>query len=564
MNKDDLSFKFITFYRFSWLAFALYQPASIGAVYLVLYPQFDTSGTNLLALTIALVASLGVLAVLLLGQQILDRISNELLFKQSVILLLVTAGVMRGLIFFYGAELAGFENPTTLFNRLVNSTTNAVFFLLFWSVGIQKHRSLDARYRAFMVDKVIEETKKYSYQDSKDIKGALESVSLMKRDLKLIVGEAEDIDSGKLLLAANKIDAVIKEEIKPLSKRLYTQSILTPPKSRFLTTLIKSIDEFNYSIRLTAGLILILSFFNWKSIYSLSSTLYSTVVATALYLVPALIHRWIIRKNPEHKLLANRVFLIYLFTHSYNQYLLSRYGGVDYGPHPMISVILLLPFVPGIALLSAWLKQSFADKRQLLFKLGEPQAIEEARNPQTLAAMGISDQRAITSFLHNSVQSELQALLKQLQKAVRFNDPALSREAMEKLTSYVNRSTRDDFELVTTNPEKRYKRLTSAWDGIIAIESSLSADFFTTNAYASIVVEIIEEFVTNAVRHSGATEVFIAGKDESKGFVLTLTRDGQPTKKGTPGIGSKLLETVSYDVSESRLLDNRTQLQIKL
>ena len=111
-----------------------------------------------------------------------------------------------------------------------------------------------------MVDKVIEETKKYSYQDSKDIKGALESVSLMKRDLKLIVGEAEDIDSGKLLLAANKIDAVIKEEIKPLSKRLYTQSILTPPKSRFLTTLIKSIDEFNYSIRLTAGLILILSF----------------------------------------------------------------------------------------------------------------------------------------------------------------------------------------------------------------------------------------------------------------------------------------------------------------
>ena len=151
-----------------------------------------------------------------------------------VILVLIAAGIMRGLIFFYGTELMGFQNPTTLFYRLVNSTTNAVFFLLFWSVGIQKHRSLDARYRAFMVDKVIEETKKYSYQDSKDIKGALESVSLMKRDLKLIVGEAEDIDSGKLLLAANKIDTVIKEEIKPLSKRLYTQSILTPPKSRFL------------------------------------------------------------------------------------------------------------------------------------------------------------------------------------------------------------------------------------------------------------------------------------------------------------------------------------------
>ena len=168
----------------------------------------------------------------------------------------------------------------------------------------------------------------------------------------LFRSENEDLDSGKLLLAANKIDAVIREEIKPLSKRLYTQSILTPPKSRFLTTLLKSIDEFNYSIRLTAGLILILSFFNWKSIYSLSATLYSTIVATCLYLIPALLHRWFIQNNSDRKLLANRIFLIYLFTHSYLQYLLSRYGGVEYGPHPIFSVLLLLPFVPGIALLS--------------------------------------------------------------------------------------------------------------------------------------------------------------------------------------------------------------------
>ena len=99
MNKDDLSFKFITFYRFSWLAFALYQPASIGAVYLVLLPQFDNSGANLSALMIAILANLGVLVVLLLGQKLLDKISNQLLFKQSVILVLIAAGIMRGLIF---------------------------------------------------------------------------------------------------------------------------------------------------------------------------------------------------------------------------------------------------------------------------------------------------------------------------------------------------------------------------------------------------------------------------------------------------------------------------------
>lgn len=564
MNKDDLSFKFITYYRFSWLAFLLYQPASAGAVFLVLYPQFETPGANLLALTIALIQNAAMLLVLLPGQKLLDKISNELLFKQTVILVLVAAGVMRGIVFFYGAEILGFDNPTTLFYRLVNSTTNAVFFLLFWSVGIQKHRSLNARYRSFMMDKVLAESKKYTYKDTEEIKSALNSVSLMKRDLKLIVSEDNEIDAGKLLLAANKIDSVIKEEIKPLSNRLYTASLLTPPKSRFVTTLIKSIDEFNYSIRLTAGLILILSFFNWKSIYSLPATIFSTLVATGLYLVPALLHRWYIRSYPDKKLLANRIFLIYLFTHSYSQYQLSRFGGVDYGVHPMVSVILLLPFVPGIALLSAWLKQSFADKRQLLLKLGEVQAIEEAQNPETLAAMGMSDQRAITSFLHNSVQSELQGLLKQLQKAVRYNDPSLSREVMEKLNSYINRSARDDFELISTNPEKRYLQLTSAWDGIVAIESSLGEDFFTSNPYASLVVEIIEEFVTNGVRHSGASEIFIAGKHDDKGFILTLTRDGQATKKGTPGLGTKLLESISHEITETRLLNDRTQLQITL
>ena len=135
---------------------------------------------------------------------------------------------------------------------------------------------------------------------------------------------------------------------------------------------------------------------------------------------------------------------------------------------------------------------------------------------------------------------------------------------MEKLNSYINRSARDDFELVATNPEKRFEKLLAAWDGIVAIESSLTPDFFTTHTYAPIVVEILEEFVTNGARHSGTSEVFISGKDDAKGFILTLTRDGQPSKKGTPGLGTKLLESVSHQVSETRLLNERTQLQITL
>ena len=564
MNKDDLSFKFLTFYRFSWLAFGLYQPASAGAVYLVLYNQFNVPNSALMALGVALFTNAAMLPVLLIGQKILDKISNELLFKQMVIVVLVAAGAIRGLTFFYSAELFGFTNPTTLLYRMINSTTNAVFFLLFWSVGIQKQRSLDARYRSFMVDKLISETQKYRFDSAQEINQALNSVNLMKSDLKSIMNKDSTVDSSKLMLAASKIGTVLKEQIKPMGERLYSESILTPPKSKFFATLFKSVNNFNYSIRLTTGLILILSFFNWKSIYNLQSTIISTLAATALYLFPALLHRWYVNKFPNCLQRANRIFLLYLCTHSYSQYLVSKNFNIDYGLHPLISVLILLPFTPGIALLSAWLKQSFADKRHLLLSLGESQAIQEAQNASTLAAMGISDRRMITAFLHNSVQSELQGLLKQLEKAVATNSPELSREAMEKLNSYINRSARDDFELVATNPEKRFEKLLAAWDGIVAIESSLTPDFFATHTYAPIVVEILEEFVTNGARHSGTSEVFISGKDHAKGFILTLTRDGQPSKKGTPGLGTKLLESVSHQISETRLLNERTQLQITL
>jgi nitrate/nitrite-specific signal transduction histidine kinase len=244
--------------------------------------------------------------------------------------------------------------------------------------------------------------------------------------------------------------------------------------------------------------------------------------------------------------------------------LINRNFDIDYGIHPIVSVLILLPFIPGIALLSAWLKQSFSDKRHLLLNLGESQAIQEAQNASTLAAMGINDRRMITAFLHNSVQSELQGLLKQLEKAVATNSQELSRDAMEKLNSFINRSARDDFEMVSTNPEKRFEKLLAAWDGIVAIESSLASNFFADHTYAPVVVEILEEFVTNGVRHSGASEVFISGKDDAKGFILTLTRDGEPSKKGKPGLGTKLLESVSHQISETRLLNDRTQLQITL
>ncbi|NDF10687.1 MAG: hypothetical protein EB046_02550, partial [Actinobacteria bacterium] len=279
MNKDDLSFKFLTFYRFSWLAFGLYQPASAGAVYLVLYNQFDVPNSALMAFGVALFTNAAMLPVLLIGQKILDKISNELLFKQMVIVVLVAAGAIRGLTFFYSAELFGFTNPTTLLYRMINSTTNAVFFLLFWSVGIQKQRSLDARYRSFMVDKLISETQKYRFDSAQEINQALNSVNLMKSDLKSIMNKDSTVDSSKLMLAASKIGTVLKEQIKPMGERLYSESILTPPKSKFFATLFKSVNNFNYSIRLTTGLILILSFFNWKSIYNLQSTIISTLAA---------------------------------------------------------------------------------------------------------------------------------------------------------------------------------------------------------------------------------------------------------------------------------------------
>ena len=564
MNRDDLSFKFLTFYRFSWLAFALYQPASAGAVYLVLYNQFDMPNSALLAFGVALFTNSAMLPVLLGGQKVLDKISNELLFKQTVIVVLVSAGAIRGLTFFYSAELFGFTNPTTLIYRMINSTANAVFFLLFWSVGIQKQRTLDARYRSFMVDKLISETKKYRYESAREINQALNSVNLMKSDLKSIVNKDGDLDSSKLMLAASKIDTVLKEQIKPMGERLYSESLLTPPKSKFIATLVQSVNKFNYSIRLTTGLILILSFFNWKSIYNIQATLISTFAATGLYLLPALLHRWYVNHFPNCLQRANRIFLLYLFSHSYLQYLISENFEIDYGKHPLVSVLILMPFTPGIALLSAWLKQSFADKRHLLLSLGETQALDEAKNLSTLEAMGISDRRMITAFLHNSVQSELQGLLKQLEKAVKTNSPDLSRDAMEKLTSYINRSARDDFEIVSTNPEKRFEKLLAAWDGIVSIESSLATDFFATHTYAPIVVEILEEFVTNGARHSGTSEVFISGKSDAKGFILTLTRNGEASKKGAPGLGTKLLESISSDVTETRLLNERTQVQIKL
>ena len=69
-------------------------------------------------------------------------------------------------------------------------------------------------------------------------------------------------------------------------------------------------------------------------------------------------------------------------------------------------------------------------------------------------------------------------------------------------------------------------------------------------ALRTTLVDVVAEAVTNAVRHGGAEAVAVRLAEAGDGrLALEVADDGRAAERGTPGMGSQLLDEVSPDWS---------------
>jgi len=547
----------------TWQSFALFSFVSVIAVPLALVAELNW-------LNFFYFCGIGVLVTLALGAVLLpiaaainpwlggfERKTQEF----SILLIITFAGAIRGVFLYWGIGWAGFEEPTDLWTRIGTSTTTTVLWFTLISLIVTSTGTFRDEYEALIRRAVLNFSMNMSATDSQNLPSKLDGeLREIEEILQQSFKDKSLMESKEsLLLGANRVVNIIETKIRPLSHRLWFESSSSLPKIKIQKTLPASIQHLEIPVVPTS------LFLGLATIVNVSSSLgwQRGVVAAAVILIEVyfMLRFFDARIRPKiiGNLSANGIFLLVPGTVlSGTFYLINRFGFSD--DIGLLNLIYIVIF-PMTAILGSAFQLTKRDRAKLLVEIEELVLHHEVASSQK--NLHITQNAA--SYLHNSLQSELLSISRQLEHSSKNFESKDSQFNLEGLILRLNSSIRDDFQKFLDDPLRRLDKLPSAWKGIAEIKIEIPSEFCENKGRNFVLVQIIEEEIANAIRHAGATSVTVsARKAKNQQIELSIISNGNSIPNESKGLGADWFEHHAPNTWKRELSDAGTELLITI
>lgn len=171
--------------------------------------------------------------------------------------------------------------------------------------------------------------------------------------------------------------------------------------------------------------------------------------------------------------------------------------------------------------------------------------------------------RESARILHGSVQTRLIACAVAIERATVTRDvqafQVALREARDVLT---DPGTQEKVGSTTLDDE--VQRKVALWSGLCVIEVEIAGDLGALNGRtARDVGRVVEEGLSNAIRHGDASVITVRISDSGGRPVIVVEDNGRGPGTGRPGLGSSMLDSVSQSWDLTPLAQG-TRLSVKL
>lgn len=227
----------------------------------------------------------------------------------------------------------------------------------------------------------------------------------------------------------------------------------------------------------------------------------------------------------------------------------------------------------------AWLATSVLSIQSILMATIGHQVVSQDRNldkelDNLLAGQKIEEgarsaysslvNRDYAQFLHSNVQNQLLVSALAARRAD-FSDADLKRE-IERLRHLIsNLQTERPTEPEMTAGEL-LSTLTKRWDGFIVLRSdlepALTNEVFNRNW---VLLEVLNEAVSNSIRHGVASEVTIELRLQGEFIEISVLDNGIGPTKGKPGLGTRINQEITDGNWSARIgPDGGTMLKLRL
>lgn len=174
---------------------------------------------------------------------------------------------------------------------------------------------------------------------------------------------------------------------------------------------------------------------------------------------------------------------------------------------------------------------------QELAKLSEDGVLDES----VREVIGRINSRELADHLHSTVQNQVLASSLRLEKAD-LSKQEIAQE-LDVLEEILQSSSENYEESNNTSIEKELQEIKSRWDGFIAIDYSINTSI--PKNQKKRIQQILEEAISNAVRHGHAESIKILISETGANIFLSVTDEGFGPREGKPGLGTSLFETSS-------------------
>lgn len=513
-----------------------------------------------LGLGITVVMGLGLFSILALTNPWLKNQGRQ--SQEFVLVLLIgIAGAIRGVMVYQAISALQYPEPSSLLLRISTSTTTTLFWLTAISVMVTSRKQFQDDYQTLMRKAIVT----LSYQGgnrgsrliSQELEGELQEIEAV---LHLAFKDTLLPNSKQsLLFGAASLKKVIEEKIRPLSHRLWIESASSLPKIKLSNSLLASVKNLDLPPLPLAIFLALTSTINVTSTLGWKRGIFATfVILVEVYPLTVFYQRKIQSKVVGSYLVNSLLLLVPGVALSGTFYLSNKY--LFHDDVQLLNLIYILIFLMAALIVSTF-QLANKDREQLLLEI---KGALENNGSESEFHNRVSNE-SVASYLHNSLQSELLAIARQMESSAERLDAQEFQNGLELLIKRLNQPIKEDFDDFISNPLERLNKLPGAWKGIANVTIVIPNEVLANRERNILLVQCIEEAIANAVRHSKANSVKVTAQLlENQQVRLSIINNGGTLEDDGIGMGTAWLDHHAPNGWNRRVTDGGTELVVTL
>jgi hypothetical protein len=486
---------------------------------------------------------------------------NSLKSTVQEVIAAVLVGVVRGFAILDVSLLMGLPTVKPYILRPLNSAISFPLWLLIIHLLLGTRREFLNEFHKMYVRAItsqISASKAASKATAEELSSRIEqSLQPLRQQFERVLGTK--ISTQQLADEALIIRSFVDAEIRPLSHELWRSRKFQPPKLGFLKILSQTMLNTRLPLHLVHIPAFIFSLVGLTTYYNFQTAISVVLPIMGLMLLWNLSYNLLEKRGRVSTPLLNSITLL-LGTFAPTIVIEIQRTSLETNFNRTVSEI-----IGGLWFLL--LIVGFTTYRGVNYYYESIKAIMQ----REIDSMGIGEsgmagtrlRREFASYLHGDIQSELLSASMQMSQAAETGNIKMGKKALKRADDLLKRDHQTYIVGSAIASRKKLERLAEAWRGIAEIEFVLNEKDLFSDSTFEVITDVMEELVTNAIRHGSASTIRSMIAREGGAIRVTFEDNGTEIKGRKKGLGSEILKkrTLSYHY-ERTSQGNRIEIEL--